>query len=391
LQFAGAFLAAALLIIAPLTIRNWLVFQHFIPVSLGAGQTMLEGISDYDPVRRFGIPNTDMGIMKMEAKEHDRPDYASTLFAPDGIQRDRLRIARAFDIIRRNPGWFLGVMVQRAASMLRLERARRISPVPPVSNQFAALNEAQRIWRATPEQLIAPTTDRFGAEFEMASDGQTVQIKWNDGKYAMQLKTPAVAIKQNHDYLLRLPAVVSAGRMAITVFGAGNSDEYASGIIGKAEVGEGQPQPKQSLELPFVSGSDEFIRVTFSYAATESERSVVSLGAAEIFELGPAAFLWTRYPRLFVNGLQRLFITAIMLPFALAGIVILIRRHAMKTLVLLLSVPAYYFCFQSLLHTEYRYVLAVHYFWFILVGVAIYEVWRLAFRLVRARVIHRRV
>jgi hypothetical protein len=159
----------------------------------------------------------------------------------------------------------------------------------------------------------------------------------------------------------------------------------------KAEVGEGQPQPKQSLELPFVSGSDEFIRVTFSNAAKESERSVASLGAAEIFELGPAAFLWTRYPRLFVNGLQRLFITAIMLPFALAGIVILIRRHAMKTLVLLLSVPAYYFCFQSLLHTEYRYVLAVHYFLFILVGVAIYEIWRLAFRLVRARVIHRRV
>jgi hypothetical protein len=109
------------------------------------------------------------------------------------------------------------------------------------------------------------------------------------------------------------------------------------------------------------------------------------VGAAELFELGPAAFLWTRYLRLVLNGVQRLFITAVMLPLALAGIVILIRRRAMTTLVLLLSVPVYYLCFQSLLHTEYRYVLAVHYFLFVPAGVVIYEIWGLVFGLVRTR------
>jgi len=38
---------------------------------------------------------------------------------------------------------------------------------------------------------------------------------------------------------------------------------------------------------------------------------------------------------------------------------------------ILLVVPVYYFCVQSIVHTEYRYVLAVDYFPFALVGVAI--------------------
>jgi len=38
-----ALIGGACLTIAPLTIRNAVVFKHFIPVSLGAGQTLLEG------------------------------------------------------------------------------------------------------------------------------------------------------------------------------------------------------------------------------------------------------------------------------------------------------------------------------------------------------------
>jgi len=382
LQFAGVFLAAALLAIAPLTIRNWIVFQHFIPVSLGAGQTMLEGISDYDPNRRFGIPNTDMGIMKMEAEEHNRPDYYSTLFAPDGIKRDRMRVARALDIIRYNPGWFLGVMVRRAGSMLRLERARRVSTDPPVSNQFAALDEAQRIWVGPPVQLSAPTTDRSpGAEFELASGGESLQITSNTGKYAVQLKTMPIPVKKNHDYLLKVPALVYEGRFAIKVIGSHSNEEYATAIVEKAEVKAGQPQPAQVVELPFVSGIHESLRIAFYNAAPEGERSVVSVGTAEMFELGPASFMWTRYARLFVNGVQRIFITAVMLPLALVGLVILIWRRAVPALLLLLSVPVYYFCFQSLLHTEYRYVLAIQYFLLILTASALHEFWRLAFDL----------
>ena len=231
-QFAGIFLAAALLVIAPLTIRNWIVFHHFIPVSLGAGQTMLEGISDYDPERKFGIPNTDMGIMKMEAEEHNRPDYYSTLFAPDGIKRDRMRVARAFDVIRQNPGWFVGVMVRRAGYMLRLERARRISTDPPV-RQYGELNELQLKWRPSPGAL-STTVERFpGVRVEMP-DALTLQMISNEPRNAIQLRTAPIDVKSDHEYVLRMNLVVDEGRVALQVVGVGSGKVLSSTIVEKA-------------------------------------------------------------------------------------------------------------------------------------------------------------
>jgi hypothetical protein len=276
-----------------------------------------------------------------------------------------MRVARAFDVIKRNPGWFLGVMVQRAASMLRLERAKRISTHPPVKH-YGALAESERIWQSASAE----------SNSEMTFDARTLSA---------QVDTSPVSIKRDHEYVLRVPAMVKEGRISITVVGAESNQLYASGILEKAEVKDGTLQPTQVLELPFVGGGDETVAVFFRNSAADSQPSIVILGATEMYELGAASFVWTRNLRLPINGLQRLFITAVMLPLALVGAFVLIRRRAFKTLLLLLSVPAYYLCFQSLLHTEYRYVLAVHYFLFILVGVAIYEAGRLASNLVRSR------
>jgi len=88
-RFGLAVICGTLLIVVPLTLRNAIVFHRFIPLSLGAGQTLLEGIADYDHEGRFGIPQTDMGIMKQEAEIYQRPDYYGTLFKPDGVERER--------------------------------------------------------------------------------------------------------------------------------------------------------------------------------------------------------------------------------------------------------------------------------------------------------------
>jgi 4-amino-4-deoxy-L-arabinose transferase-like glycosyltransferase len=119
---ALALVGGALLIIAPLTIRNAMVFGSFIPVSLGAGQTLLEGIADYNSDGSLGLPQTDMELIRAEAETFHRPDYANSLFSPDGIERDRARLVRGVAVIRAHPFWFFGVMVRRAASMLKLER-----------------------------------------------------------------------------------------------------------------------------------------------------------------------------------------------------------------------------------------------------------------------------
>src|SRR4029450_9143624 len=98
-RFALAVVCGTLLIVLPLTLRNAFVFHRFIPLSLGAGQTFLEGIADYDHDGRFGIPQTDMGIMKQEAEIYQRPDYYGTLFNPDGVERERARLSRGWAVI----------------------------------------------------------------------------------------------------------------------------------------------------------------------------------------------------------------------------------------------------------------------------------------------------
>jgi hypothetical protein len=211
-------ICGALVVISPLTIRNATVFGKFIPISLGAGQTLIEGIADYNTDGSLGLPQTDMELIRGEAQTYHRPEYANSLFTPDGVERDRARLARGFAVVRAHPFWFAGVMIRRAAGMLRLER--------------------------TPLRLAS--TNSGG---------------WN---------------------LLQWP----------------------------------------------------------------------------------------------LRSVQRLFISAVFLPLVLIGIAILAYRRQFQILGILLAVPFYYFCTQSALHTEYRYVLVIHYFLFVLAAVGIYTIGR---------------
>jgi hypothetical protein len=57
------------------------------------------------------------------------------------------------------------------------------------------------------------------------------------------------------------------------------------------------------------------------------------------------------------------------LPFTLLGVLVLALRCCRKELAVLLVIPAYYMLVQSILWTEFRYILAMHYFLFILAAV----------------------
>ncbi|HEY0544828.1 MAG TPA: glycosyltransferase family 39 protein [Pyrinomonadaceae bacterium] len=223
LRAAVALVFACLLMIAPLTIRNAMVFHKFIPVSLGSGVTMIEGIADYDSQGRFGLPQTDMEVMRQEASIYKREDYAGTLYNPDGVERERGRTTRGLAVIAAHPFWFAGVMARRAASMLRMER------VPVIA----------------------------GSPLKLDSDEASMTTK-----------------------LLKLPGVL-------------------------------------------------------------------------------------------LKSIQKIFVTAIMLPLFLVGIILLTKARDKHALALLLIVPLYYLSVQSLLHTEYRYVIAIQYFILIFVAVTI--------------------
>jgi hypothetical protein len=208
-------MASFIVTISPITIRNYVVFKGFIPLSLGMGTTFVEGLGDYDTEGKLGMPATDEGVMAMDARIADRPDYHGNLYAPDGVARERERMKVALAVVRENPLWYFTSVLKRAFSTLRLERVPAIAP--------------EREEKET---------------------------------------TPPVL------YYLNVP-----------------------------------------LKL-----------------------------------------------------LQRLFITAVVLPFFLFGVVVLLSRNEYSKLMLLSVVPLYYFCVQSLIHTEYRYVLGTPHMMMIVVA-----------------------
>jgi hypothetical protein len=378
---ALAIVGGSLLIIAPLTIRNYIVYDHFIPVSLGAGQTMLEGISDYDEEKSLGIPNTDMGLMKWEAEIYGRPDYYGTLFNPDGVRRERLRLAQSLAVVRSHPFWFLGVMVSRAGSMLRLERVRIISADPPVTHSTNIADAVTPAWSSSPQDLLARATLGSAAvKTEIAPDTEMLNMEGDESKN--QLTSASIPIEGQTDYVLRLPLRIERGRLMIRVEGAGNNHVFASAIIEPQDWKSPAEQPLNIIELPFVSGGAGEVRIVLANAGAAGVTPGVQVGGPRLYALGPASYNWTRIPRLLLRIIQKLFVTAVMLPLSVVGLVLLARARRCGTITLLLGVPASYLCVQSALHTEYRNVLAIHYFLFVVVAVALHCAGRYLWRLV---------
>ena len=380
-RYALAVVCGAVLIILPLTLRNAIVFHRFIPLSLGAGQTLLEGIADYDHEGRFNIPKTDMGIMKQEAEDFHRPDYYTTLFNPDGVERERARLRRGFAVIRSNPFWFAGVMMRRAGSMVRLERSRPVSLDPPVSHSVDAIDKLAPSWEMAPPEFYANCSPvSLLARLSVAPDGQTLELIGDDSSYGRQFSLTRSNVKPQTDYLLTLPIKIERGRERVSVIDS-DGRVLATTVVETVENKSPEDQPVTTTQLPFVTSRSDQITLMFSNEASIPPNPLVKLGTVKLFELGPARFLWTRYPRFLVHGIQKLFLTAVMLPLAIIGLVLLVVKKRWPALIVLLVVPVYFFCVQSTVHTEYRYVLAVDYFLFALVGVTVWTV----INMVRAR------
>ena len=88
-------------------------------------------------------------------------------------------------------------------------------------------------------------------------------------------------------------------------------------------------------------------------------------------ERTPIAVVLPDSPRVFIYPVQKLFLTAVMLPLAIIGLLVVIFRKQSRALVILAIVPLYYFTVQSIVHTEYRYVLALVYFLFAFAAVGL--------------------
>lgn len=368
IRFAVAFVIGFLVLIVPITIRNAIFFRAFIPLSLSAGITLVEGIGVYDKQKRFGLPDNDYLVSKWEAQEFGRPDYLGDRFGVDGVMRERHRIKRGLAVIAANPLWFLGVMAHRASSMLRLARVELVRSEPAMRHSTSISADA------TPTCSISPVnaaTQQASGNLQRAltADGRSLGLT---GSVQDLFRSSAISVKPKTDYLVRVPLKIKEGEVVIEILDTQRNARIASTpILHPINWLDLTPeeQPVVTVELPFVSVDTTSAILKLRNPGRSPNHFAVELGTSEAFELGPASQIWTRYPRIVIRFLQKFFITAVILPVTILGVIVLWRQRRWPELVILLSLPAYYMCVQSALWTEFRYILSMHYNLLILAAV----------------------
>lgn len=147
----------SLLVVSPITLRNWLIFGEFVAVSTNGGITLWQGVADAGG-REYGARMWDKQVIAEEAERYGRPDYLLWWAEPEGIARDRDRYRRATEVIQARPFWYAQAMVRRMGMMLLftdgpppllpqgavVERAQReMPPLPPAPDLDVAIDEAR--------------------------------------------------------------------------------------------------------------------------------------------------------------------------------------------------------------------------------------------------------
>jgi 4-amino-4-deoxy-L-arabinose transferase-like glycosyltransferase len=112
---------AAMLVIAPVVVRNVIAFHAFVPTGLGAGTNLWEGIGETERgAKEFGAAANDDEVLEKErAALKIPPKVPFELYYPDGIRRDRERARKSLAIIARHPFWYAGSVARRMAGVLK--------------------------------------------------------------------------------------------------------------------------------------------------------------------------------------------------------------------------------------------------------------------------------
>lgn len=155
----GALMAVvAVLTIAPITIKNYLVYGEFVPINIGAGIVLWEGIGE-ESGDTYGAVSKDEEVAQQDAILYNEPKYAGTWSSPDGIMRDRNRVKRSLEVIKFHPFWYAGVMLKRAGEMVKYS-AHAPLVAKPVEAESQALQARENPEPARPhlQELAAASS-----------------------------------------------------------------------------------------------------------------------------------------------------------------------------------------------------------------------------------------
>lgn len=117
LPWAVALVAAAVALVAPITVRNLRLYGEFVPVSINGGIVLWEGVAEATG-DRFGAHEIDWQVAGEEAERHHDRRYAQWWASPDGIARDHERVQRSLAAIRAEPALFFFFTLGHAARIL---------------------------------------------------------------------------------------------------------------------------------------------------------------------------------------------------------------------------------------------------------------------------------
>jgi len=121
LKMAAAVLAGTLVVIAPIVIRNYVVFPDFTPTGGTIGVNLWEGLGETELGQQHGFLLGDDKMLEVERARMGRPhDTQVEIQFPDGIRRDKERTRESLAFIRQHPVWYLGVMLGRMWGMLKV-------------------------------------------------------------------------------------------------------------------------------------------------------------------------------------------------------------------------------------------------------------------------------
>ena len=121
LRIGAAVLAGTVFVIAPIVIRNYIVFPDFTPTGGTIGTNLWEGLGETELGRQHGFLYGDDKMLEVERARMGRPgDPQVEVQFPDGIRRDSERVRESLAFIRQHPIWYLGVMIGRMWGMLKV-------------------------------------------------------------------------------------------------------------------------------------------------------------------------------------------------------------------------------------------------------------------------------
>src|SRR6185369_15647921 len=120
-KLAAAVLVGTVVLIAPIMIRNYVVFPDFTPTGGTIGVNLWEGLGETELGRQNGFIFGDDKLVVREREKMGLPTDAQIgMQWPDGIRRDRERTRESLAFISRHPIWDAGVMLGRMWGMLKV-------------------------------------------------------------------------------------------------------------------------------------------------------------------------------------------------------------------------------------------------------------------------------